>query len=56
MIETERRMVYALADTMAQDGYATIGIDFPYHGERTHCTDFAPCARGPTESRGVRLS
>jgi hypothetical protein len=31
-IVTERRMVYALADTMAQAGYATIGIDFPYHG------------------------
>lgn len=47
-IVTERRMVYALADTMAQAGYATIGIDFPYHGERTHCTDFGPlCQENP---------
>lgn len=47
-IVTERRMVYALADTMAQDGYATISIDFPYHGERTHCTDFGPmCQENP---------
>ncbi len=47
-IVTERRMVYAMADTMAQNGYATIGIDFPYHGERTHCTDFGPmCQEDP---------
>jgi hypothetical protein len=39
---TERRMLYAVADAMAREGYATIGIDFPYHGERTNCSYFGP--------------
>lgn len=47
-IVTERRFVYAVADTMARNGYATIGIDFPYHGERTHCASFGPiCIENP---------
>ena len=39
---TERRMLFAVADAMAQNGYATLAIDFPYHGSRTHCAYFGP--------------
>jgi hypothetical protein len=39
---TERRFVLALADALAQRGFAAISIDFPYHGLRTHCAWSGP--------------
>jgi dienelactone hydrolase len=40
-IVTERRFVLAVGDALAARGFATISIDFPYHGEQTVCTDEA---------------
>ena len=39
---TERRFVLAVGDALAAKGYATISIDFPYHGERTYCATGGP--------------
>jgi hypothetical protein len=36
---TDRRWTMTIAGELAQKGFATISIDFPYHGERTHCVD-----------------
>lgn len=41
-IMTERRFVLAVADQLAARGYASIAIDFPYHGERTYCWTGGP--------------
>jgi hypothetical protein len=39
---TERRFVLAVGDALAAKGYATISIDFPYHGDRTYCAKGGP--------------
>jgi predicted dienelactone hydrolase len=39
---TERRFVLAVASSLASKGYATIAIDFPYHGTRTYCAKGGP--------------
>ena len=39
---TERRFVLAVGSALAAKGYATIAIDFPYHGERTYCAKGGP--------------
>jgi hypothetical protein len=36
---TDRRWVMTISGELAQRGFATVSIDFPYHGERTHCVD-----------------
>jgi pimeloyl-ACP methyl ester carboxylesterase len=41
-IMTERRFVLALGDAFAARGFATIAIDFPYHGEQTYCITGGP--------------
>jgi len=41
-IMTERRFVLAVADQLAARGYASVAIDFPYHGERTYCWTGGP--------------
>jgi len=41
-IMTERRFVLAVADALAARGYATVAIDFPFHGERTYCWSEGP--------------
>ncbi len=41
-IMTERRFVLALGDFLARRGFAGISIDFPYHGNRTHCKRGGP--------------
>jgi len=39
---TERRFVLAIANALAAKGYATISIDFPFHGKRTVCATGGP--------------
>jgi hypothetical protein len=69
-IMTERRFVLAIGDALAAQGFAAVSIDFPLHGERTHCyhggplslinptngelTSAEPCARGATCSEDGR--
>jgi pimeloyl-ACP methyl ester carboxylesterase len=38
----ERRFVLAIGDALAAKGFATISIDFPYHGARTYCATGGP--------------
>jgi len=38
----ERRFVLAIGDALAAQGFASISIDFPYHGERTYCATGGP--------------
>lgn len=38
-VVTDRRWVMTIAGELAKKGFATISIDFPYHGERTYCLD-----------------
>jgi hypothetical protein len=63
-VMTERRFVLAIGDALARRGIASIAIDLPYHGTRTHClhggpislvdpttgdlTSLPPCAAGAT--------
>ena len=41
-ILTERRFVLAVADALASKGFVAISIDFPLHGDRTHCWSEGP--------------
>jgi len=41
-VMTERRFVLAIADALAQKGYASIAIDLPMHGTRTYCWTQGP--------------
>lgn len=36
---TDRRFVLMIAGKLAQQGFAAIAFDFPFHGLRTRCTD-----------------
>jgi len=38
-IVTDSRFMMAIAGEMAQRGFATLSIDFPFHGERVDCID-----------------
>ncbi len=39
---TESRFVLAVANSLASKGYASISIDFPFHGTRTYCATGGP--------------
>ncbi len=39
---TERRFVLAVANALAAKGFASISIDFPFHGARTYCATGGP--------------
>ncbi|MBT8494361.1 MAG: hypothetical protein KJO07_15000, partial [Deltaproteobacteria bacterium] len=39
---SERRFVLAVGDALAVQGFATISIDFPFHGERSYCWSEGP--------------
>jgi hypothetical protein len=41
-IMTERRMVLAIGDALAREGYAAIAIDLPMHGSRAYCWSEGP--------------
>lgn len=43
---TSRELVYMIANTLAEAGWATFSIDFPYHGRRTVCTSDVDCVDG----------
>lgn len=47
-LNTERRLMLLVADRLARAGFATMAIDFPYHGERTVCLKDADCSSGAT--------
>ncbi len=40
---TSRELVYMIANTLADAGFATFSLDFPYHGRRTPCTQDIDC-------------
>lgn len=42
-LTTSRELVYLVADMLAERGYASIGIDFPYHGNRSVCLGDLTC-------------
>jgi hypothetical protein len=53
---TERRFVLAIGDALAAEGLAAISIDFPYHGERTHCVLSGPqCLVNPLDQAGPMI-
>ena len=55
-IATERRFLLAVANSLARQGFAAIAIDFPYHGERTHCAWNGPlCWPDPINKNGTML-
>jgi len=55
-IATERRFLLAVANSLARQGFAAISIDFPYHGERTHCAWNGPlCWPDPINKNGSML-
>ena len=55
-IATERRFVLAVANSLATQGFASISIDFPYHGSRTHCAWNGPlCWPDPINKNGQML-
>ena len=55
-VVTERRFTLGIADAFAAEGIATISIDLPYHGERTHCTYSGPmCFVNPLDTNGDLL-
>jgi hypothetical protein len=41
-VMTERRFVLAIGDALARRGIASVAIDLPYHGTRTHCLHGGP--------------
>ena len=43
---TERRLVLLLADRLAKSGFASIAIDYPYHGNRSACVQDLHCELG----------
>lgn len=43
-VKTSRELVYLVANTLAENGYAVFAIDFPYHGARAICTRHSDCA------------
>lgn len=40
---TSRELAYMIANRLAQAGYAVFSMDFPFHGERTPCTQDMDC-------------
>jgi dienelactone hydrolase len=53
---TERRFVLAIADALAQNGFAAISIDLPYHGTRTACVWSGPlCYSDPLSNDGHEI-
>jgi len=43
---TSRELAYMIANRLAQAGYAVFSMDFPFHGERTPCTQNLDCKDG----------
>lgn len=53
---TERRFVLAIGGAMASRGFATITIDFPFHGSRTYCAKGGPISViNPTNGNPMSL-
>lgn len=56
-LETSRELVYLIANILADNGYAAISVDLPYHGERSICLADLDCKDNATcdpEGRCVR--
>ncbi|MEZ4460566.1 MAG: hypothetical protein R3E66_12740 [bacterium] len=45
---TSRELAYMIANRLAQEGYAVFSMDFPFHGERTPCTQDLDCKGAAT--------
>lgn len=45
-LTTTKELAYLMADRLAQEGFATLAIDLPFHGERSVCTADLHCALG----------
>lgn len=45
-LTTTKELAFLMADRLAQEGFATLAIDLPFHGERTVCTEDLHCALG----------
>ncbi len=43
---TSRELTYMIANRLARDGWATISVDLPYHGERSVCLQDIDCGDG----------
>ena len=43
-----RRDALFISNAIARQGYATLAIDHPMHGDRSYCTSSADCAAGST--------
>jgi hypothetical protein len=52
-LTSTRGLAYQVANTFAAHGYATMAIDFPYHGDRTICLTNNDCAQGTCSPDGV---
>lgn len=47
-LTTAKELVYLVCDDLAAIGIASIGIDFPYHGDRSICLADTHCSTGHT--------
>lgn len=47
-LETSRELVYLIANILADNGYAAISVDLPYHGERSICLADLDCKDNAT--------
>lgn len=45
---TSRELAYMIANRLAQEGFAVFSFDFPFHGQRTPCTQNLDCKDGGT--------
>jgi len=49
----DHKFVMSVADSLGRHGIAAISIDFPYHGQRSHCTWKGPqCLVNPLDQTG----
>ncbi len=51
-LETSRELVYMIADRLAEEGFAALSIDLPFHGERSVCKQDIECQSGVCASDG----
>lgn len=47
-LETSRELIYLIAERLAEEGFAAITLDLPYHGERSVCLRSEDCKDGAT--------
>lgn len=45
-LTTTKELAYLMADRLAEEGFATLAIDLPFHGERSVCMEDLHCGLG----------